>query len=299
MFDRGTNYFPGKFTADSKGYIYIACNTNYIRKSCIQKFDSNGNFIERLESEGDKSGQYNCIIDICTDSNDNIYIVDAGLSASANARVLKFDNKGQFLSVISEKEKRFFSGSGYYQIAVDIRGNIFINNDNLIRKFNSEGKFITRWKVLEGTVSDIELDSTGNVYVASSVSYSSDTSDVNGTYNLIDEDPFKNTIWYSSVSKFDSSGKILHKNLYRKKTKKYPAIDGIALDSHDNLFIAGCYETDILICDNKGTFIGRLGSKGYGKGQFYMPEDIILDKENNVYILDVKKHCVLKFTPKN
>jgi hypothetical protein len=301
-FDRGMNYLPGHLTIDSKGYIYIAYNTPPIRESCIQKFDSNGNFIERWESEDDKSGQYNCITDICTDSYDNIYIVDDGLSVSTNPRILKFNNKGQFLSVISEKEKNCFSRPGYYQIAADIKGNIFVTDSKSVQKIDSEGNFITRWRGLEGHASAIALDSNGNVYVESSVDYSPDTNTGGVPYNLIDEDPFKNTIWYSSVSKFDSSGKILHKNLYRKKTRRYPGIDEIALDSHDNLFMAGYSENDIpiVICDNKGNFIGSFGSKSYEKGQIYMPQqDIILDKENNAYILDREKHCVQKFSPKN
>jgi hypothetical protein len=201
--------------------------------------------------------------------------------------------------VLSEKEKRFFSDAG--RIAVDIRGNIFITDGYVVQKFDSEGNFITRWKGLEGDASAIALDSKGNVYVESSISYSSNTNTSDVPYNLIDEDPFKNTIWYSSVSKFDSSGKILHKNLYRKKTRRYPGIEEIALDSHDNLFIAGYDENNIVIviCDNKGNFMGQLASKGCEKGQVYMPQqDIILDRKDNAYILDMEKHCVQKFAPK-
>ncbi|MEQ8172278.1 MAG: hypothetical protein ABRQ38_25565 [Candidatus Eremiobacterota bacterium] len=200
--------------------------------------------------------------------------------------------------MLSKKEKRSFSDSS--RIAIDIKGNIFITDGYFVQKFDSEGNFITRWKGLKGHASAIALDSKGNVYLESSINYSPNTNTGGAPYNLINEDPFKNKIWYSYVSKFASSGKILHKNLYRKKTSRYPGIEEIALDSHDNFFIAGYDKNNIVIviCDNKGNFIEQLASKGCEKGQVYMPQqDIILDRKDNAYILDREKHCVQKFSP--
>ena len=55
----------------------------------------------------------------------------------------------------------------------------------------------------------------------------------------------------------------------------------------------------ILIYDKKGNFTGKFGYKGLKKGELFKPVDIIIDKENNVYVLDGGRECILKFSPKN
>jgi tripartite motif-containing protein 71 len=297
----------GVLTVDSKGYIYIADNSR------IKKYNSNGNFITGWKIKDNAPKQSVDITDIYADLNDNIYVVDNG-----NSSVQKYDNKGRFLCIVFAKY--FSSNKGLRradQIAVDIKGNTFITDSyNCVRKFNSKGNLITRWEV-QGNISDITLDSQGNVYVASSKKY------IPG----IDEDPKgsaydpdlvrtadKNTTWDSYINKFDSSGRVLYKDLYRLEKKKNAEIGGIALDSYDNIFITergtasifGKYR--ILMFDNKGNFRGKFGSKGSENGQFEYPECIAVDRENNVYIsvlfqLDSitygGKPYIYKFTPKN
>jgi len=211
FFDKEKFYIPDAFTIDSKGYIYIQYSTLQRGNSCIQKFDSNGNFIEKWGSNGDKSSQFISIVDICTDSKDNIYIVDSAMFESPSAMVFKFNTKGKLLSIISEKEKDLFPTFCYYQIAVDREENTFITQSDDVRKFNSAGNLITSWKI-SGSTNDIKLDSEDNVYIASSISYPTGNLVLrNGDFCTSYE---KEEIWHSSINKFDSSGKVLYKDGY-------------------------------------------------------------------------------------
>ena len=61
-------------------------------------------------------------------------------------------------------------------VAVDSSGNVYVadNGNNRIQKFNSNGKFITKWGsygTADGQFSSpigVAVDSSGNVYVADS-----------------------------------------------------------------------------------------------------------------------------------
>lgn len=60
----------------------------------IQKFDSEGNFLLKWGSEGNKEGQLKRPAGIDIDASDNVYVTDAG-----NDRIQKFDIKGKFIAV--------------------------------------------------------------------------------------------------------------------------------------------------------------------------------------------------------
>jgi DNA-binding beta-propeller fold protein YncE len=65
----------------------------------VKKFDSNGNFIRSLGSDGSGKAQFsNRIEDINIDSSDYVYVVDYG-----NNRISKFDSNGNFLTMWGTK----------------------------------------------------------------------------------------------------------------------------------------------------------------------------------------------------
>jgi len=274
---------PDCLKIDSKGYIYVA----YGGES-VAKFSSDGKMIAKWQRKGDLPGQFKYIYNLlCVDSHDYIYATDAH-------GIQKFDNNGNFICVVYEREKHF------YKSAFDINGNMFLLKRNTVEKFDCKGNFITKWRVVEYPF-DIKIDSKGDVYVASSLEHRVEIPEADRSKGVYDEDGNyyveDEILTYDSyIYKFDSLGKVLHKNLYMKKNNKNAFMKGIALDSRGNFFILE--GLSILMYDNKGNFIGKFGSYGFRNGCFQDPIDIEVDKENNIYVLDRITHYIHKFSPK-
>jgi tripartite motif-containing protein 71 len=80
---------PMGIVIDRRGFVYVADHMNHR----IQKFDSNGNFITKWGTYGEKDGQFNRPHGITVDGSDSLYITD-----SLNARIQKFSIDGEFIS---------------------------------------------------------------------------------------------------------------------------------------------------------------------------------------------------------
>lgn len=71
----------GRISTDCNGHIFIASRSS----SCIQKFDTNGNFITKFGSKGSNNGQFLYPEAVAVDKEENVYVMDSG-----NFRVQKF-----------------------------------------------------------------------------------------------------------------------------------------------------------------------------------------------------------------
>jgi tripartite motif-containing protein 71 len=153
-------------------YVYVADSSN----NRIQKYDINGSFVQSIGKLGNKSGEFNLPTTIEIDSKGNFIVNERG-----NERIQKFDANWNPILMWGSK------GSGDYQfchmehIAIDKYDNIYVtdpqsdpgcSNQPRVLKFNSEGKFITKWGSYgkgDGQFIDPEhlaVDSEGNVYVS-------------------------------------------------------------------------------------------------------------------------------------
>ena len=178
---------PHGIAVDSDSDVYIADTLNHR----IQKFDSNGSFIEKwgsycdVEAEGldDCDGKFNYPSGIDVDSDGNVYVADY-----LNNRIQKFNLEGEFLDkwgsfcdVVDEGSDgcngQFNHPSG---LAVDSDGYVYVADylNHRIQKFNLEGEFLDKWgsrcdvdnEVLNSCdgkfnfPNGIDVDSDGNVY---------------------------------------------------------------------------------------------------------------------------------------
>jgi sugar lactone lactonase YvrE len=153
-------------------------------------------------------------------------------------------------------------------------------NNHRIQKFDTDGKFITKW----GTVgsgdgqfvfpSSITVDHAANVYVG----------DIN------------------RIQKFTSDGKFITKwgPTDLENRHQLSGITGIAVDSSGNVYVADFGTTAFPPSINKfssdGKFITKWGSTGSGDGQFLTPACIGIDNSNNVYVTDNSNNVIQKFT---
>ncbi len=153
-------------------YVYVADSKN----NRIQQFDTKGNFIKAIGQLGNKSGDFNLPTTVEIDSKGNFFVNERG-----NERIQKFDSNWKPILMWGSK------GSGDYQfchmehIALDKYDNVYVTDPQSdpgcsqqprVLKFDSEGKFITKWGSFgkgDGQFEDPEhlaVDSEGNVYVS-------------------------------------------------------------------------------------------------------------------------------------
>jgi tripartite motif-containing protein 71 len=153
-------------------YFYVADSKNHR----IQKFDINGTFVTSFGSLGNGSGQFNLPTTIVIDSNGDLYVNERG-----NERIQKLDTEGNPILMWGSK------GSGPNQfchiehLAIDEIDNIYVTDpqsdpgcslEPKVKKFDSEGNFLTEWGSLgegDGQFGDPEhlaVDSRGYVYVS-------------------------------------------------------------------------------------------------------------------------------------
>jgi DNA-binding beta-propeller fold protein YncE len=157
---------------DELKYFYVADSKNHR----IQKFDINGTFVTSFGSLGSGAGQFNLPTTIVIDSNGDLYVSERG-----NERIQKLDSKGNPILMFGSR------GSGPNQfchmehIAIDKSDNIYVTDpqsdpgcslEPKVKKFDSEGNFITEWGSFgegDGQFVDPEhlaVDSRGYVYVS-------------------------------------------------------------------------------------------------------------------------------------
>jgi DNA-binding beta-propeller fold protein YncE len=149
-------------------YVYVADSRNHR----IQKFDINGTFVKSFGSEGNQSGQFNLPTTVVIDSHGDLYVNERG-----NERIQKLDTEGNPILAWGSK------GSGPNQfchmehLGIDKFDNIYVTDPQsdpecsqkaMIKKYSSNGNFITQWEVVGEDVDPehLAIDSQGYVYVS-------------------------------------------------------------------------------------------------------------------------------------
>lgn len=293
-------------------------------KHDVQKFDAEGAFLMKwsIEESDDKAFfRYNFTID----SDNNLYVVNPYAH-----RIHKINTTlgciTKFGSLFAEKQDGKFKNPS--AIAIDATGNIYtidtrdhlmLNFDARIQKFSSNGMFLQKFgekkEVTFERLSDVAVDSTGNVYVIDQNridKYSSngaflktliENSDPKITFSNVALDPNGNIYVAEFLSipppappvprirKFDSEGNFLKIFLTAD-----PSFVGyrIASDTQGSIYVITPNNL-IQKVTPEGTLIKQWGSHGTGNGQFQFPQGITTDLSGNIYISDSKDYRIQKF----
>ena len=103
---------PAGVAIDGSGNVYVADSGNH----CIQKFDSEGNFLMKWGTEGEASGQFGYLEDVEVDDSGKVYVAETH-------RIQKFDSEGNFLTEWGTE-----SGDSpcAYDLAVSKSGDIYV-----------------------------------------------------------------------------------------------------------------------------------------------------------------------------
>jgi hypothetical protein len=265
--DEGQFSGPLGIATDASGNVYVADTGN----DRIQKFTSAGAFLTEWGTFGSDEGQFHHPSDVATDASGNVYVVDAG-----NDRIQKFTSDGTFLTKWGSNgsgEDEFHLPMG---IATDSHDDVHVADyhNQRIQKFDSSGNFLATWG---GAFVDfispmsVAIDSGDNFYVVDN---------------------------QTRIQKFDSSGNFLTEwGSSGSGPGRFNGARRVAIDSHDNVYIADSFNYRIQKFDSAGAFINEWGSFGDGDGQFSEPWGIATDASDNVYVADSGNHRMQKFVP--
>ena len=218
------------------------------------------------------TSSYDQAYGLTIDSSDNLYTFggyDGANNTNSDMSVVKHDSDGNFQWVKTlDNSSISFDGGNY--VAIDSSGNIFTGAGDTVGKFNSSGEM--QWQVSQSNGEGIVLDSSGNVYVS--------------------EDNV-------TLTKYNSSGTVQWSNTLSSSGNDY--VEGIAIDSSDNIFItgstsgdldgntnansnsesAGSYDAFLIKYDSSGNkqWTKQIGTSTYEKGR-----SVTTDTNGNIYL---------------
>ena len=165
-------YGPRGISVDANGHVYLADTGN----KRIIVFDSDGNFVTQIGSEGFDIGQFSEPVDVKLDAQGNVYVTDTW-----NQRVQVFSPSPDGKAFIPLRQwpihgwkSQSLDNKPY--IAVAPNGNVFVTDPEGYRviEFTAEGKPVRLWGAYGtdnssfGLASGIAIDANGLVWVTDS-----------------------------------------------------------------------------------------------------------------------------------
>ncbi len=214
----------------------------------------------------------------------------------------------------------------YLKLTAGAKGNLYVLvfEDQCIQKFDSSGKFITKWGSKDEeklhNIQDLAAGSNDNIYVADHRGNCIQKFDSSGRFikewSLSGDGDFSPTgiavdsennvyvpIQKREVWKFTSEGKLL---------KKWPVPEGEGYSSHDCLYdikvdplgsICLVHKWSSLFIrkfDASGKLIAqwdRIVPGGNVEGAFCYIINLAIDSKGNIYVSDLLKSCIFIYDP--
>ena len=73
---------------------------------------------------------------------------------------------------------------------------------------------------------------------------------------------------------------------------------GVEADSKGNIYVLNNHDYKVLRFNAKGEFLGAIGKKGQGPGEFEAPASMFIDRQDNLYVHDVVRLALAVFDDK-
>ncbi len=274
---------------------------------------------------------------IAVDSKGHVYVVDGG-----HGKIHKFDGDGKFLNFVGGEEVCSLRGGRWYRgrivgakkvcsrdfprtsgaggisgIAIDSTDNLYIavKVRHEIQKIDPEGNFVLKFGKYSSSqdwgtkppggyfrhsgnmrsLGGIAIDSQDNVFVVDGADGRIQKFNSSGQFLREITGPQscrRNRRWESA--EFCGAG-------FARDTS--PGMQGIAIDSQDNLYLAEGASHQILKFDSDHYLVKKWGGQGCGRGQFQRGgsgvSGVAIDQEDNVYVAtsggSCNKHQIQKF----
>jgi len=219
---------------------------------------------------------------LTVDAADNIWVTDVELQ-----QVFKFSHEGKLLVALGEagvsgNDANHFDRPTGVAVAAD--GSFYVSDgygNSRVVKFSAEGKYLFEWGKKGSSENEfdiphaIELDDKGNVYVADRENHRIQLFDRNGKF---------------IKQLADKSFGHLCSMVFDKKEQRMIAID-------DMVSLGGLQHkgSDIILFDSAGASFSRFGRSGNYTGPVCWYHDVAVDKEGNIYVVDLLGGEIQKF----
>jgi DNA-binding beta-propeller fold protein YncE len=186
------------------------------------------------------------------------------------------------------------SGDGQFLtpnfVEVDEAGNVYVNDpgNNRIQVFDNNGAFLASWGSFgssEGqfnSPADIATAPDGSVYVAEFRNYRVQKFDSEGNFLLM---------WGYGVATGGDSLEVCTSQCQAGRSGFAP--EGIAVGPAGYVYVIphGWIPEKF---DSNGNYLGPIGAKGTGDGEFTYPVGIALDSSGNLFVADTNNHRIQK-----
>ena len=208
-----------------------------------------------------------------------LYVVNRGSEGVSNvpwyrtaygARVSKLtvgDNSGdeEFIGEFGKYGKEngeFIWGSG---VAVDRQDNIYVSDEwlNQVTVYDRDGNFLKKWSALEKddgqphATASLAMDAEENIYVTDGRS--------------------------NEVRKFTREGNFLTS---WDGNGQFNSPWGITVDSESYVYVADHQNHRVQKFTSDGQWVAQIGRPGEGRGGLYLPTDVAVDPDGDVYVCD-------------
>jgi peptidylamidoglycolate lyase len=219
------------------------------------------------------------------DKFNNVWVTDVGLH-----QVFKFSHEGKLLmklgvAGVAGNDSLHFNRPT--DVAVCSDGSFYVSDgyrNSRVVKFSKDGKYLFSWGVKGDRPGEfniphaIDIDSSGNVYVADRENRRIQEFDANGRF----EKEWK-----------DKSFKKLYSVVIDRKNQHVFAVDYLIV-----MEVMG-KGSNIIQFDEKGNLITQFGRAGSYNGPVCRYHDLVLDKDGNIYVGDILGNRIQKFRPVN
>jgi len=263
--DGGQFFQLESLSVDDEGNIYVTDSGN----ARIQKFTSDGQFLETWGVRGTDNGEFEYPTGIATYES-NVYVVDR-----EQHRIQVFDSTGKFLQSWGEfgsEQGEFFYPHG---IAISNDGVVYVadTKNHRIQQFTTDGEFLSSFGIFGP--GDGRLRTPVDVALGENYVYVADP----GNYKIE-----KYTFEGISVASFDYNfgGYSVRPN-------------GLIVDPDGNIYFTDSYKHRIIKIDPEGNTLKIFGSVGNDKGKFVEPKDIVLDDRGYLFVADFANNRIQKF----
>jgi DNA-binding beta-propeller fold protein YncE len=239
-FGAGMFAFPHTVKPDADGNIWaIDGDAKEGKGNQVFKFSPDGKVLMTLGKKGE-GGKGMDVFDrptgIAFAPNGDIFISEGHAPSFGNSRIMKFDKNGKFIKSFGHLGSGDGELKGPHVLAFDSQGRLFVadRSNSRVAIFDQDGKFLTAWKQF-GRPSGIFIDKNDVLYVSDSESEDAPGKDTNNP-------GCKRGIRVGSVK----TGKV---DYYIPpppvKDPKNPPPEGVAADSHGNIYAAAVPEMSV------------------------------------------------------
>ncbi len=248
--------------------------------------------VQVIGSRGVGVGQFNKPKSVAVDRQDNLYVVDM------TGRVQKFSSKGVYLMSWQMPELTRGRPKGMCR---DYNGNIVVVEPHYqrINHFTTNGVLVAQWGQ-QGT-------NPGEFYMPRAAAVNSHNEMYVSEYGLV-ERVQRFSLGTGPVARPQPQAQLASVGLAKAAIPSKPArfmprlinvfgrpgtgpgefnrVEGLCVDSHDNVYVADSCNHRIQVFTREGKFLRMYGKAGEGLGEFSYPYDIRVDKTGLQFVCE-------------